>query len=251
MTMIEQRTLELINADLDGELDAGERAELQRRLDSDPEARNMSEQLARIAGSLGRLQPEAPPAGLQGQILQAIQPTAKVLPFRSRTPQYVRYTMALAAGIAIAVVGIQFSGMSGASLEADQVVGTIGRQAVTPSPMVSQIALQAAGLKGSVGLSPDQGGWQLVFDIASDQPVTVTATYADTAFSLNAYAPENAGAGTVSATPGRIQFVSKGAQRQVLVLAPGAGGLVRITIEGQGTLLQEAVLAVPGQTPTQ
>ena len=127
--MIEQRTLDLINAEIDGELHVGDLAELQARLDADPEARAMREQLARIAGSLGRMATVAPPADLREQILRVTHPVAKVLPFRDRRTQFVRYTMALAAGIALVAVGIQFSGSSGPALDAGQLVGTIGGNA--------------------------------------------------------------------------------------------------------------------------
>ncbi len=245
--MIEQRTLDLIHAELDGELHVGDLAELQRRLEADPEAQAAREQLGRIAASLERMAPEAPPAGLQEQILQATRPAAKVLPFRDRRIQFVRYTMALAAGIAIAAVGIQFAGSSGPGLDADQLVGTIGGQAGSTEPSVEQVMLQAPGLNGSVSLSADDGRWKLVFDTASEQPVKVTAAYADTAFRLKAYAPDGPGAGAVSSSPGLIEFVNQGSQQRVLFLEPAAGGAVRISFEGQGKLLQEAVLDVPGQ----
>lgn len=247
--MIEQRTLDLIHAELDGELHVGDLAELQRRLEADPEAQAMRNHLAAIAGALGRMAPVAPPAGLQEQILQAMRPAAKVLPFRTRNTHIVRYTVALAAGIAIAAVGIQFSGNSGAGLDADQLVGTMGGQARAPDPAVTEVALQAADLKGSVGLSADQGRWNLVFELASRQPVTVTAAYAEAAFRLSGSSGEAPGAAAISATPGHIRFVNQGQQRLVLLLEPGAGGPVRISFEGQGKLLQEAVLDVPRQPP--
>ena len=247
--MIEQRTLDLIHAELDGELHVGDLAELQRRLEADPEAQAMSDHLGKISGALARMTPVAPPAGLQQQILQATRPAAKVLPFRDRRVQFVRYTMALAAGIAIAVVGIQFTGSSGPGLDADQLVGTIGGKAGATQPSGAEVTLQAPDLKGSVGLSSDDGRWALVFDTASEQPVKVTAAYAEAAFRLKGYAPDGPGAGAVSATPGLIEFVNQGSQRRVLFLEPGAGGAVRISFEGQGKLLQEAVLDVPAQAP--
>jgi hypothetical protein len=249
--MIDPLLLELINLQLDGELDADDRAELQRGLESDPEALAMSEQLNRIADSLGRMAPESPPVGLHERIVKAVQPKATVLPFRERrTRQYVRYTMALAAGIAIAAVGLQFSGSSIPGLQTDQLVGTIGGQANVSGPVFAEVAVQAPGLTGSVGITPDNGRWLLVVNIASEQPVTVMASHADAAFGLKAYALENSSTGAMSTTPGRIEFVSQGAQRQVLVLAPDAGGPIRIRFEAQGKLLQEAVLDVPGPVST-
>lgn len=245
--MIEQRTLELIHAELDGELDAAERLELQQRIDADPEAGAMQAQLAKMAHALGRLPPVAPPAGLQQQILQATRPSAKVLPFRERRQQFVRYAMALAAGMIIATVGIGFSGGSHLALDSDQLVGTIGGRSDAPAAPTSQVALQAPGLTGSVGLAQVDGRWQLVFDLSSDQPVTVTAAYADAAFRLGGYTQQDPGVGLFSATPGRVDFVNQGTQHLALFLQPGAGGPVRISFAGQGRLPSEAVLEVPAQ----
>lgn len=245
--MIEQRILELIHADLDGELDAAARSELQQALHADPEAQALHAQLAKMAGALGRMPPVAPPAGLQQQILQATRPSAKVLPFRERRQQFVRYAMALAAGMIIATVGIGFSGGSRLGLDPDQLVGTIGGRDDAPAAPASKIALQAPGLTGTVGLGEVDGRWQLVFDLSSEQPVTVTAAYADAAFRLGGYTQQDPGVGSFSATPGRIDFVNQGTQHLALFLEPGAGGRVRISFAGQGTLPAEAVLDVPAQ----
>jgi hypothetical protein len=245
--MIEARTLELIHADLDGELDADARAELQRRLDADPQARAQHGQLLKMAGALGRMAPETPPAELEQQILQALRPAAKVLPFRERRVQFVRYAMALAAGMIIAAVGIGFAGGSRTAFDPNELVGTMGGPASAPPIAASVVKLQAPELGGSVGLSQAGGRWLLVFDLDSEQPVKVTAAYSDAAFRLNGYAQGDSGVGEFRSSPGRVEFVNQGSQRLALFLEPGAGGPVRISFEGQGRVLQEAVLDVPRQ----
>ena len=245
--MIDERTLELIHAELDAEIDAGDLAELQRRLASDPEASAMREHLAKVAGALGRMPPVMPPAGLQQQILQATRPTAKVVPFPDRRVRFVRYTMALAAGTIIAAVGIGFTGASRVGFDSGQLVGTMGRPAAEPVSTGAEIKLQAPDLKGSVALSPVDGRLLLLFNLASEQPVKVTAAYAEAAFRLQQQAPSDSGVGAYRATPGHIEFVNQGTQRLALMLDPEAGGPVRISFEGQGRVLQEAVLDVPAQ----
>ena len=74
MTDIDPRTLELIHAELDDELDAAGRAELAARLAANPQARLQRDQWQRMAYSLARLAPVEPPAGLH----QRWQPQAAV-----------------------------------------------------------------------------------------------------------------------------------------------------------------------------
>jgi anti-sigma factor RsiW len=244
--MIDPRTLELIHAAIDAELDPQGSSELQRRLAADPEARALHGQLARMAGVLGQMPPVDPPAGLQEQILSALPVSAKVLPFRPRRVQIARYAMALAASLIIGVIGFGFGG-GRLALDADQLVGTMGRKSPDSAPATTQVALQAPGLSGSVALDQANGRWLLVFDLASQQPVSVTAAYADAAFRFKGYAGKDSVVGAVTATPGQIAFVNQGAQHLALEVEPGAGGQVRISFTGQGKLLQQAVLDVPSQ----
>lgn len=243
--MTDPRSLELIHAELDGELSAAERDELHSRLANDAEARRQREQLGRMAAALGRMAPMAPPADLQQRVLRAGRPAALQIPFQPRHGQWVRYALALAAGVVIVALGIGFVGNSRPDFDPEQLVATMGQQASSPAPALAVIGLQAPDLHGSVALSPAGERWLLVFDLDSRQPVTVSAAYPDAAFRLTGYAQGDSGVASFAATPGRISFVNQGPQRLALFLQPEAGGQVRLRFEGDGRLLQEALIAVP------
>jgi RNA polymerase sigma factor (sigma-70 family) len=66
MNSIDPRTLELIHAELDDELDPAAREELFARLAADAEAREARDQMQRMAQSLARLAPVEPPVGPAG-----------------------------------------------------------------------------------------------------------------------------------------------------------------------------------------
>jgi hypothetical protein len=70
--MIDERHIELIHADLDGELSGEERAELARVLLANPEARALRDELSRLFGELGRLDDVPPPADLTKSVLSGI-----------------------------------------------------------------------------------------------------------------------------------------------------------------------------------
>ena len=71
--MIEERYLELIHAELDGELTAEQRAELSRLLLANPEARAFRDQLNRLFGELAKLEDVAPPSDLSASVLGALR----------------------------------------------------------------------------------------------------------------------------------------------------------------------------------
>lgn len=246
MTAPDERTLELIHAELDGELAGATQIELDQRLEADPQARALRDQLGRMAGSLGRMESVVPPE-LHLQLLQATRPRARIISSRERRAQIARYGLALAAGMVFAVVGLTLTERSRSSFDPRELAGTMGREAAHPLAAVASRQLQGNQLSGSVALSPAEGHWLLVFDLSSRAPVAVSATYEDAAFRLNGYAQGDAGVSSFSASPGRVGFVNQGEQRLALFLEPGSGGPVKLRFESAGRLLDQAVLQVPGK----
>src|SRR5690242_18551408 len=75
--MADSEQLALIQAEIDGELDAHQRGELARRLLADPEARVLREDLGRLCRALDALEEVEPPGELRRRVLDALpQPTA-------------------------------------------------------------------------------------------------------------------------------------------------------------------------------
>ena len=246
--MIDERTIELIHGDIDRELGEADRADLQQRLDADPQARNMHAQLTDMSAALARL-PEVTPPGLHQQLIQATRPRARVISSRERRAQMVRYGWAMAAGMVLAVVGLSLTDTGRPNFDPGELAGTMGRQAAHPAGAVAARTVAAPGLNGSIALSPADDRWLLLFDLQSPQPVQVSATYDAAAFRLSGYAQGDSGVTSFDASPGRIGFVNEGAQRVALFLQPGAGGTVRIRFEGAGKVLDQAVLEVPTRMP--
>src|SRR4029453_19377227 len=75
--MIDARTLELINAEIDGELDVSTHAELETALRTNPEARALHEDLMRMAAALQGMSPVSIPAQLHEHLAAAIAPQAR------------------------------------------------------------------------------------------------------------------------------------------------------------------------------
>jgi hypothetical protein len=105
--MIEDRTRELIHAGIDGELNDAGRAELEQRLSADPDAREYQQQMQALEAFLDRVEPRELPAGLHASIVESVPLRKTRSGWLSRGfsqfPGFVRYGLASAAGLLLAV----------------------------------------------------------------------------------------------------------------------------------------------------
>lgn len=248
MSQIDSRTLELIHAELDGELDAIARAELEQKLEADPLARIQRDQMQRMAQTLARLPVVEPPAGLRRRwhgphpVASAAVNTSPVTRISPRR-RWLRPAIGLAAGVLAVAFALQWGGVSGLDQDPRTMVGTLGA-----APAGSQaVALSAAGLSGSVALNPADAGWDLVFKLDSTGPIAVSATYDPSALRLLGYDRDSVAGQSVAASPGQIAFASEGAQHLNLHLQPEEGGQVRIRIQGKEGVAQDLAITVPAK----
>src|SRR5262249_33838372 len=101
--MADVELINLINAEIDGELEAPQRAELARRLLADPEARALREDLLRVRTMLDAVAEVEPPPELRANVLRGL-PAADARGSRaSWVAARWRYG-ALAAGVMAAAV---------------------------------------------------------------------------------------------------------------------------------------------------
>jgi anti-sigma factor RsiW len=244
------RLLELLHAEIDGQLSATEWEELERLLAATPDGPLLRDQLRRIEAALARLPSVPPPADLHQRILRALPaaPRAAAPGWQrghGRHGRVIRYAMA--AGLVVAMVGIGFSGTLRQAFAPGELVATMGGQPGATAPADS-VAIDAPGLAGTVALQPDGARWRLVIDLASTGPVAVRAAYDAPAFRL-LEVEGNAPAAGLATAPGRIGFSHPGDGRTVLVLQPGEGGQLTLRFESAGRAPQQAVIEVPAGPP--
>lgn len=136
---IDREHLELIQAELDGELDGPARAELARFLLAHPEARAEREALERVCDALAKVPAEEPPADLQSNIVAALPPTRHgrgpsgagrgdaPLAFMAR-PAALRYAAGLVGVALVATLAYELASTH-APLPSNVLVGTMGQPA--------------------------------------------------------------------------------------------------------------------------
>ena len=239
MSQVDPRALELIHAELDGELDGAQRAELEAIVAADPAAREYREQWHRIAGALSRLPPVDPPAGL-GRRWQGGSPAAPVR-LRAPRPRWLRPALGLAAGGFALALAIGYGGLGRQMLDSDALVGTMGGDHAAEA---RRIAVDEDGVTGAIALLPSETGWTLDFNLRSERATPVTATWDSAAMGLGEVrgTPPKGG---LQAGPGRIAFVVDPAQHLSIDLRAGEGGQVRIRIQGREGDGRDLAITVP------
>jgi len=170
--------LVLINAEIDGDLDAAQRAELARTLLADPKARELRDDLRRLCQTLDAVPLVDPPPGLQESILAAMPQMAPPLRRLGDRPAGVtrRYApaitvwryAALLAGLLIAG-GVMFELVRSPALEPSELAGTI---ALDPAATLVDSAQIARGpVSGRVSLYRDRAALTLRFEVTASTPI--------------------------------------------------------------------------------
>lgn len=250
--MRDDRLNELLNAELDGELDGAGQLELERKLASSPEARVRRDELRRVVDALSHLKQVEPPADLRDAIGAALRPgapaAAKVVAFRGvARPQrrWVPYVGALAAGVALGAIGLSFYEAPRPDFDAASLAGTMADPAHRSlGQVLDRVELDSGSVRGSASLHEADGLWVVEFDLQTDRPVEVLATYDGTLVRLQGFVRPEPTSESVLAGPGRLSFVNEGTQRAAIYLRPAdaASGQVRLVFQAPGAEATEVVL---------
>lgn len=224
--MSEQRLVELIHAEIDGELDAAGRAELSQLLLADPDARQLREQMVALCHQLDALpQEEAPPA-LSDSVLRVLDERGEFSRRARPAAQGWRYAAMFAGGLALGAAAFNLDRAQPPSTDFADLVGTMA-QRTEHTDDGSQLQIDEKDLHGSVSLRAEGSLLMLEFDIQSPHPVRVVATHEgyEVAFNGSGYPREHFGLvierrGTVSGNV-HLSFYSDGAEvHQGLLTVP-------------------------------
>jgi hypothetical protein len=225
--MVEERTVHLINADLDGELEMGEREELEGILESSAEARAMRAELLRLSNLLNSLPEQSPPPGLSNQILNQLAPPMSASRsffsglFASFQP--VTAGLAFAAGLLFTVGFYEMSPEVQPSGDAATMVGTMvagGRSG--PGLLQNDLLLRGDGFTGTVSLTKKAGIYALSFDLRSEGPTEIQVGLDHTGLAYGGFAETPGEADqafdSVAISGGTLRVVNQGRQQFTVFL---------------------------------
>jgi hypothetical protein len=169
--MTDSGHLALIHAEIDGELDGQQRAELARTLLADPEAQALREDLRRLCTALDAFEDVEPPPQLRHAILAALPQST---PSRARSwwsaPRF-RYA-ALIAGV-LAGGTVVYETVEGPAPATDA-AGTMA--AAGARATVDTVRLGNGPVSGRISLYRDRAGLGLKFELVASAPVDALVT---------------------------------------------------------------------------
>jgi anti-sigma factor RsiW len=198
--MADPARLALIHAEIDGELDARQRADLARSLLADPETRALREDLKRLCTALDAVQEVEPPPQLRASILAAL-PQTHAPPARSWwSAPALRYAAVLAGVVAASAV--VFGVLDGQRPAASDVAGTLAQPRAATT--LDTIQLANGPVVGRVSLTRDGAALALAFELKASAPVDVFVASGGYTFRINGLGRQDGpGAGrTTVALPG-------------------------------------------------
>lgn len=231
---MDQRIIELINADIDRELDAAGRRELEAILESSEEARQVRADLLRLTNLLDNSPSVSVPQDLAAHISRQVSlPAAsggiswqRLLSSFQPVPVAISFT----AGLLLAV-GLLGSGSGGQvrSPDVNEMVGTmVAGKSTHDMTRRGRMALNSNGLKGTITLHESGEMYVLNFDLDSEEPVEVAIGLERAGLSFGGMArsggipKEN-----FLVSGGTLRVVNQGKQSMTVFLQPLADTEVR------------------------
>jgi len=229
--MLDERTLNLINADVDGELALAEQQELDSILETSAEARAMRAEMLRLSNLLDSVPKQAPPDGLSSQILRQLAPRRMFsLAGLFGSFQPVTAGLAFAAGLLMAVGYYEMSPQEMGSTDTASMVGTmVGGQKTGLNLLKNNLYFTSDDFSGSVSLNENNGLYVLSFDLDSKDRQEIKVGLDQTGLSFGGFAE----------TPGKSDKVMDS-----VILS---GGTLRVVSQGQ----QQFTVFLRGSSPDQ
>jgi anti-sigma factor RsiW len=237
--MLDERIAELIQADVDGELTASERDELEAVLKQSAEARRFREEMLQVARLMAELPLVNPPPGLTRRILDRIE-----LPSRTRwlvaSTTWFRpasYGLALAAGVLIAV-GIDQATPTGPA-DIQNLVGSMVRQGKElPQLATGRLDIGSPGVEGRVLLKAlDDDAWAMEFAIDSAMPVELTVELAAAGLRFGGFANPSTGVEVIEVSGGEVRIMTEGYHQFAVFLRRSEGS--QSVVQGIGIAMSK------------
>ena len=217
--MIDSRVQELINAAMDGELNDSERAELEQGLKESPQARDYQTSMQKMDTFLKQLPEKTVPHNLHAQMINAIDlPTASKKTGErgsffgfSSWPGFVRYGLATAAGLLVAVGIYEMSLLPTDDGDLTNMVGTV--VPATPAPvLIDSFSFQLDGHSNSVNLELHGDAIALDVNLEAEQTLEIIFDFSKTSLAFDAVDQAQTSLETLELKGNKLRVAGSGQQ---------------------------------------
>lgn len=256
---IDEKYEELINAEIDGEIQPDEKAELDAFLAESEAGRALQEELRELCASLDAEKLLDPPQHLRHVVMNSIPKSQSAAPNSaapkpaSESPGFfeslfavpaMRYAATFAAGVVMTIVIVDSGQIQRAALDdVGTLVGTISDSSDL-GPGVASTVVNKADVAGTVTLRNADPILIIDFDLSTKGPIDIVATYQDKAVWFNGFAQLESTGTSVSADDGQITVQIEGKRRYAVYLHNSDSRNLSINLQffANGETVHEAVL---------
>lgn len=215
---IDPKYIALIHADIDGEIDAAGKADLQAFLAGNADGTALRDEMMALSNSLDELPELEPPAHLRHVIMsmapaQSSAEKASGLLDRVFSTASLGYVGTFAAGVLLSLALLSSKQISTGVF--DDVTGLVGTMASSDFVAVEHdsIEINERAVAGKVTLRSKGPILILDFDLVAHEPVEITVRYADQTIWFNGFAQLESSGTSVAAESGAIRLDMNGKRR--------------------------------------
>lgn len=253
---IDPNIVELINADIDGEISPADKDTLAAMMAESPEARAMHAELSGLSSSLDELPDlDAPPYLIHTIMAQIPKPESQdrrgdFLRGLFAAPA-LRYAAMFAAGSVLTLSLVNSDQVSERAFsDVTGLVGTISSE-VPVGPGIQTMQIDRTDVAGHITLRSSGPLLIVDFDLVSNGPIDIVASYSDQSVWFNGFAQLESPGASISAESGRISMKIDGKRRYALYLHnPGDRNVsinLRFMSDGEVVYDTDVQYAQPGQ----
>ena len=238
--MIDSKTEDLINRDIDGALSAQEATRLKEVLSTDPEAQNYYDEIENLSQMLAQVEEVDPGPNLKKNILNSI-PVQKYQneENRERTPLFsawnsrpsYRLTLAFAFGLII----VFFTSSFVTDLPPNNNSNLIGTILLTGSDAKFKPADEAEitlpEISGTVSSQYAENVVLFRVDLSTDSEIAVVVEFDESDLRFAGFQPQKYSAGQINVSSNEIRLANKGRHDYVLIFEDKTSADSQVTVK--------------------
>jgi len=252
---IDPNIVELINADIDGEISPADKDTLRAMMAESPDAQAMHAELSGLSSSMDELPDlDAPPYLIHTIMAEIPKPESQD---RSNFLQgliaapALRYAAMFVAGSVLTLSLVSSDQVSERAFsDVTGLVGTISSE-VPVGPGIKTMQIDRTDVAGQITLRSSGPLLIVDFDLVSNGPIDIVASYTDQSVWFNGFAQLESPGASISAESGRISMKIDGKRRYALYLHNAGDRNVAINLrfmsDGEVVYDTDIQYAQPGQ----
>ena len=178
--MTDDARMALIHAELDGDLNSQQRADLARLLLADPKVRELRDEMRAVCSGLDAVEQVEPPPQLKDSILDRLASVPVTTPHRKGS--FGRWRLAAMVAGLLTAGTIVYETVQGPAPGSRETAGTIAADAPIA---VDSVTVAGGPVTGRATLYRDKSGLAVGLEVSSAKPVDVLISTAGHSFRIN------------------------------------------------------------------